>query len=37
MSDEHVYGHLNPKPDYEIRGFQELVPILRDDFGFGSL
>lgn len=24
-------------PDYDIRGFEELRPILRDDFGFAAL
>jgi putative hydrolase of the HAD superfamily len=25
------------KPDYEIRAFRDLVPILKDDFGFSAL
>lgn len=25
------------QPDYEIRGFQDLIPILRDHFGFVNL
>ncbi len=34
---KHAREEGTVKPDYEIRGFQELIPILRDDFGFASL
>jgi putative hydrolase of the HAD superfamily len=34
---KHAREEGTVKPDYEIRGFQELIPILRDDFGFGGL
>jgi putative hydrolase of the HAD superfamily len=31
---KHAHDEGSVKPDYEIRSFQELVPILRDDFEF---
>lgn len=34
---KHAHEEGTVKPDYEIRGFQELIPILRDDFGFAKL
>jgi len=33
----HAHEEGTVKPDYEIRGFQELIPILRDDYGFSEL
>jgi putative hydrolase of the HAD superfamily len=34
---KHALDEGAVRPDYEIRGFQELLPILRDDFGFTDL
>jgi putative hydrolase of the HAD superfamily len=34
---KHAREEGGVKADYEIRGFQELIPILRDDFGFSKL
>ena len=34
---KHAREEGTVKADYEIRGFQELIPILRDDFGFAKL
>jgi putative hydrolase of the HAD superfamily len=34
---KHAREEGSVKPDYEIRGFQDLLPILRDDFGFVTL
>lgn len=34
---KHAHEEGSVKADYEIRGFQDLVPILKADFGFGDL
>lgn len=34
---KHAHEEGIVKPDYEIGGFHELVPILRNDFGFTEL